>query len=153
MSRLASTVVSMLSRPLIIDEATISSLLTVNSNELPAGEYFEVMRVISPLTFGFIEGGSIALWQRMAALVESAGGTVVTGTAARQVVVEDGRAAGAVLRHRGNTVTARAPLVVSNLGPVATAALAGEAMRDVDYREQLARVTPTAIMWLHFASE
>ena len=42
-------------------QSTISSLLTVNSNELPAGEYFKMIKVISPLTFGFIEGGSLAL--------------------------------------------------------------------------------------------
>ena len=134
-------------------QATIASLLTVNSNELPAGEYFEVMRVISPLTFGFIEGGSIALWQRMADLVEAAGGTVLTGTAAHRIHVDGGRVGGAVLRNRGNTVDVRAPLVVSNLGPVATAALAGDEALDDEYRQALGRVTPTAILWLHFSSE
>jgi len=48
-----------------IFQATISSLLTVNSNELPAIEYFNIIKTISPLTFGYIEGGSITLWERM----------------------------------------------------------------------------------------
>ena len=66
-----------------IFQATISSLLTVNSHELPAAEYFKLIKVISPLTFGFIEGGSLALWERMAELIRQAGGEVWTGAAAK----------------------------------------------------------------------
>ena len=55
-------------------QSTIASLLTVNSWELPAAEYFKVMRNIAPLRFGYVEGGSLKLWERMANFVRSRGG-------------------------------------------------------------------------------
>lgn len=134
-------------------QATISSLLTVNSHELPAGEYFNVIRVISPLTFGFIEGGSLSLWLRMARLVEEAGGTVLTGAAGEHIHVEQGRVTGARLRYQQQSHDVSAPLVISNLGPTATAALVDAQWIEPDYRQQLGRMTPTAIMWLHFCSD
>lgn len=134
-------------------QATISSLLTVNSHELPAGEYFNVIRVISPLTFGFIEGGSLSLWLRMASLVEEAGGTVLTGAAGERIHVERGRVTGARLRYQQHSHDVSAPLVVSNLGPTATAGLVGAQWIDAAYQQQLGRMTPTAIMWLHFCSD
>lgn len=134
-------------------QATISSLLTVNSNELPAGEYFNVIKVISPLTFGFIEGGSLSLWERMAALVREAGGEVLTGTAAQEILVERQRVRGVRLRSEREDHEVAAPIVVSNLGPAATAAMTDSACLESSYQRQLERMTPTAIMWLHFASD
>jgi phytoene dehydrogenase-like protein len=134
-------------------QATISSLLTVNSHELPAGEYFNVIKVISPLTFGFIEGGSLSLWQRMAALIRDAGGTVVTGAAARGITVHGQVVQGVHLRYQRRDHQVAAPLVISNLGPSATAELVEPAYIDESYRAQLDRINPTAILWLHFASD
>ncbi len=137
-----------------IFQATISSLLTVNSNELPAAQYFKFIKVISPLTFGFIEGGSISLWQRLADLIRSAGGSVWTGATAKHIQVENGRVHGAQLRRDQKTVDIRTPLVVSNIGPAGTAALVGQKVLGTDYIDRINRdMTPTAIMWLHFASD
>ncbi len=136
-----------------IFQATISSLLTVNSNELPAGEYFNVLKVISPLTFGFIEGGSLTLWQRMAELIRQAGGTVPTGAAAEQILVSDAQVKGVQLRYQQQSHQLKAPLVISNLGPVMTANLVPPEFIESSYSAQLEQFTPTAIMWLHFASD
>ena len=134
-------------------QATISSLLTVNSYELPAAEYFKVMKVISPLTFGFIEGGSLALWERMATLIREAGGEVWTGAAAECFKVQKGRAAGVHIRRNRQTLDINAPIVVSNIGPAGTAALIPEGQLDPGYLEKIhTSMTPTAIMWLHFSS-
>lgn len=134
-------------------QSTISSLLTVNSHELPAAEYFKVIKVISPLTFGFIEGGSLALWERIGALVKKAGGDVLVGAATQEILVSGKRAVGVRLRHQQASHQVRAPIVVSNLGPTATASMLPVGTIDDSYNAQLAKITPTAILWLHFASD
>lgn len=135
-------------------QATIASLLTVNAWELPAAEYFKLVRNIAPLRFGYVEGGSIRLWQRMADFVSGKGGTVVTGHAASRIHAEQGRVTGVTLRHRGCDVEVTAPVVVSNLGPHATVALAGRDVFEQSYLAHLDRdVRSTSILWLHFASD
>jgi len=135
-------------------QATISSLLTVNAWELPAAEYFRVMNVIAPLTFGFIEGGSLALWERMAGLVRARGGEVWTGAAVQEIRVVDGRPRGLRLRRHGEDLDVEAPIVVSNVGPAATAGLVTPGELDPGYVRGLQHsMTPTAIMWLHFCSD
>ncbi len=137
-----------------IFQATISSLLTVNSYELPAAEYFKLMKVISPLTFGFIEGGSLALWERMAGLVRKSGGEVWTGATAERFEVEKGRVTGVRIRRNQQTLDIRTQVVVSNIGPAGTAALIPEGQLEPGYLEQIREsMTPTAIMWLHFSSD
>lgn len=137
-----------------IFQATISSLLTVNSYELPAAQYFRFIKVIAPLTFGFIEGGSIALWNRMAELIRDAGGDVWTGAAAESIRVARGRVAGARIRRKRESIDVDAPVVVSNIGPAGTVSLLPEDSLDPAYVDRIRReMTPTAIMWLHFASD
>lgn len=137
-----------------IFQATISSLLTVNSHELPAVEYFKLMKVISPLTFGFIEGGSLALWERMAELICKADGEVWTGAAAESIRVDNNRVAGVRIRKNRETRDINSTLVISNIGPGGTAALVPQKQLDSCYLEQIqASMTPTAIMWLHFFSD
>jgi phytoene desaturase len=135
-------------------QATIASLLTVNSWELRASEYFKLVRNIAPLRFGYVAGGSLRLWERIASFIRSKGGEVLTGCAATQITSAAGRASGVVLRQRGHDVPVSAEIVVSNLGPIMTVALAGREHFERSYLAQLDRdVRPTAIMWLHFASD
>lgn len=98
-----------------IFQATISSLLTVNSYELPADQYFRLIRVIAPLRFGFIEGGSIALWNRMAGLIRDYGG-VWTGTPVEAIHVTRGRVSGVRIRKDREYVDVGTSVVVSNTG-------------------------------------
>jgi len=135
-------------------QATIASLLTVNSWELPASEYFKLVRNIAPLRFGYVTGGSLRLWERMAAFIRAKGGEVLTGCAATQITSAADRVSGVVVRQKGRDVPVAAEIVVSNLGPLQTAALAGREHFERSYLAQLDRdVRPTAIMWLHFASD
>jgi phytoene desaturase len=135
-------------------QATIASLLTVNSWELPAAEYFKLTKNIAPLRFGYVEGGSLKLWDRMAEVVRANGGDVRTGCAATAIATSDGRVTGATVRVDGRDVHVHAPVVVSNLGPHVTVDLAGRAPFERSYLAHLDRdVKPTAILWLHFASD
>ncbi len=135
-------------------QSTIASLLTVNSWELPAAEYFKLVRNIAPLRFGYVEGGSLRLWERMADFVRLRGGEVVTGCAGTAIVSHSGRVSGATLRLNGRDARIEAPIVVSNLGPHATVALAGRDAFEQSYLARLDRdVRATAILWLHFATD
>lgn len=135
-------------------QATIGSLLTVNTWELPASEYFKLLRNIAPLRFGYVEGGSLQLWERMAAYVRASGGDVVTGCAGAAIHSQAGRVTGATVRLQGKDAHIEAPVVVSNLGPHSTVALAGGDVFERSYLAYLEQqVRPTAILWLHFASD
>jgi phytoene dehydrogenase-like protein len=134
-------------------QSTISSLLTVNSHELPAGEYFKVIKTISPLTFGYIEGGSISLWEKMADLIKRAGGDVLVGATAKNIHVENHCATGVPYRYQQQTLHANAPIIISNLGPALTAGIVPQEFMEKSYLEAINNVRPTAIMWLHFASD
>ncbi|MBM4214191.1 MAG: NAD(P)/FAD-dependent oxidoreductase [Gammaproteobacteria bacterium] len=137
-----------------IFQATIASLLTVNSWELPAAQYFRLIKVIAPLRFGFIEGGSLELWKRMAQRVVQAGGEVWTAAPAEQIHTSAGRIRGVTLRRGQQTTEINAPVVLSNIGPAGTLELLSPGAVDPDYAAQIQRdMTPTAIMWLHFASD
>jgi phytoene dehydrogenase-like protein len=97
--------------------------------------------------------GSLSLWLRMAELVKQTGGEVLTGAAARKIQIEKHQVQGVLLRHQQQSHAIRAPLVISNLGPTATADLVAPEIMEASYRAQLEKVTPTAILWLHFASD
>ena len=84
-----------------IFQTTIASLLTVNATELPAAEYFRLIKAVAPLHFGYIEGGSLRLWERMAAFISTQGGEVWTGCTASKIVIRDGQVSGLVCRKAG----------------------------------------------------
>jgi phytoene dehydrogenase-like protein len=76
----------------------------------------------SPGAWGYARGGMGAVTAALRSAAEEAGARVRTGAPVEGVIVEDGRAVGAVLE-RGEELAARA--VVSNADPLRTAALAG----------------------------
>jgi len=134
-------------------QSTIGSLLTVNSNELPAGEYFKVIKAVSPLTFGYIEGGSLTLWEKMAELIKRAGGEVLLAAPVQEVLVDKHMVSGVVYQHKQEVHQATAPIVISNMGPTLTASMVDDEFMERSYLELLAQIQPTAIMWLHFSSD
>jgi phytoene dehydrogenase-like protein len=75
-----------------------------------------------PGAWGYARGGMGAVTAALRAAAEAAGATVTTEATVERVLVEEGRAAGAVLEG-GDEVRARA--VLSNADPVRTARLAG----------------------------
>jgi phytoene dehydrogenase-like protein len=137
-----------------IFEATIGSLLTVNATDLPAAEYFRMIKAVAPLRFGYIDGGSLRLWERMAAFVENQGGEVWTRCTATKITVNNGQVSGLVCRRAGKEIVVDAPILVSDAGPGSTVELAGSDHFERSYLAQLqTRLEPTAIMWLHFGSD
>ncbi len=77
---------------------------------------------------GIVEGGCAALTGELERRVISAGGDVLLEHETLSILREDGVAVGAVVREKrtGETLTLRAPLIISNIGPNATMRLLGE---------------------------
>jgi phytoene dehydrogenase-like protein len=137
-----------------IFQATISSLLTINATELPAAEYFKLIKAVAPLRFGYIEGGSLRLWERMAEFIKRHGGDVWTSCAASKILVTDGQLSGVICRKGGEDVSVKAPIIVSDTGPATTVALTGSEYFERSYLARLeADLKPTTILWLHFGSD
>ena len=86
--------------------------------------------------WGHAIGGMGAITQAMAAAARAAGAEIALGTGVREVIVENGRAAG-VVTEAGDTVRAR--MVVSNLNPklLFGKLVAAEALPD-DFRRRMA---------------
>jgi phytoene desaturase len=136
-----------------IFQATIASLLTINATELPAAEYFKLIKAVAPLRFGYIEGGSLRLWERMAEFIKSHGGDVWTSCATSKILLADGLVTGMICRKGGEDVLVRAPIIVSDTGPTTTVALTGSEYFERSYLARLeANLRPTTILWLHFGS-
>lgn len=137
-----------------IFQAIIASLLTINATELPAAEYFKLIKAVAPLRFGYIEGGSLRLWERMAEFIKSHDGDVWTSCAASKILLADGLVTGMVCRKGGEDVFVNAPIIVSDAGPATTVELAGAEFFERSYVARLeATLRPTMILWLHFSSD
>jgi phytoene desaturase len=135
-------------------QATIASLFTVNSSELPAGEYFRLIKTISPLTFGYIEGGSITLWERMRKLIEARDGVVLTSASVSKIHIKNGQVTGVDYQQKGKGYHLSTPIVISNLGPSATIEKTGRDYFTKAYVKHIDHcMTPTALLWMHFVSE
>jgi phytoene desaturase len=137
-----------------IFQATIASLLTINATELPAAEYFKLIKAVAPLQFGYIEGGSLRLWERMAEFIKRQGGEVWTSSAASKITVTNGSVSGIICRKGGKDVSVKAPIIVSDTGPSETVELIGSKYFERSYLARLkVDLKPTSILWLHFSSD
>lgn len=128
-----------------------ASVFAVGSEDLPAKVFLTYFTRKSAFKrFGFHPEGTIGVWKALAAAIERDGGEVRLSTEVERILVEGDRVTGVVLAG-GETVTA--PVVVSNVGPAATVALAGTDTFDADYLDQVKRNDrPTAMITYNFAS-
>jgi phytoene desaturase len=135
-------------------KGTITSVHTVNDDELPAGEYFRFIKRLFPLRFGYASGGNITIVQALAKVVQDRGGDVWTRCTAKRVLLEAGMVKGVVLENPEGEATVQTNVVISNTGPVKTVEMAGREYFDKGYIRQLREtIMPTPIIWIHFTSE
>ncbi len=130
-----------------------AAIFAVNADELPARAFLTYFTQKGAFRrFGFCPQGSGELFAELAAAFARRGKIWLTSPV-EGIVVEGGRVRGARVRHEGQSVTISARHVVSNLGPRATVALAGEAEFPPDYLESMRRlIRPTANIAIHIAS-
>ncbi|HWU21787.1 MAG TPA: NAD(P)/FAD-dependent oxidoreductase [Nocardioides sp.] len=128
-----------------------ASVFAVGSEDLPAKVFLTYFTRKSAFkSFGFHPEGTIGVWKQLAAAIERDGGEVRLSAEVERIVIDGGSVTGVVL---SDGTTLEAPVVVSNIGPAATVALAGEQAFDADYLDTVKRNDrPTAMITYNFAS-
>jgi len=132
-----------------------ASVFAVSSEELPARVFLTYFTRKSAFKrFGFHPEGTIGLWRALAEAVESHGGRLVLGAEVTRIRIDEGRVTGVDFVRAGETTSVDAPVVVSDVGPVATLGLAGEDAFPADYVELVKkRDRPCAMITVNFASQ
>ena len=134
--------------------ALVSPTHFVNDDELPAGKFFEYLKAPKGQGIGIAPQGNLALMESLARAIEAKGGQVWTKCRARQIVVADGMARGAIVQRGDDVIDVVAKAVVSNTGPKKTAALAGSEKFDKGYLKQLGEtLRPAPFIAMHIASD
>lgn len=130
-----------------------AAIFACNSDELPARAFLTYFTSKGAFKrFGFSPSGTIGAWRSLAAGIEKGGGEVWLSAPAQAIAVDNGRVAGAVVARGGDVTRIAAPIVISNAGPRATVALAGEANVPRAYRDRLADLRPAANIVYNFAT-
>jgi phytoene desaturase len=129
-----------------------AAIFACNSDELPARAFLTYFTSKGAFKrFGFCPGGTIVAWEALAKAV-SRKGQVWLSSPAEAILLEGGRVRGVRVRREGATVEIATDLVISNAGPKATVALAGEANVPRAYVDQLRNLRPAANIVVNFAS-
>lgn len=134
-----------------------AALMGTNLHEIPAGEFFRFLKYSSKGSrFGMAREGNGALMDALAAAMEQRGSVVRTRTGCRRIFIENGQATGVEIPDgEGGHIRVSSELVISNLGPDRTVALAGgEAAFEVSYVRRLhANAADAPIMHISFVMD
>jgi phytoene desaturase len=132
-----------------------ASIFAVGSEDLPARVFLTYFTRKSAFKrFGFHPEGTIGLWRSLAAAIESDGGQVWLSTPVTRIHSDNGTVTGVEVLRDGQPVTINAPIVVSDVGPVATVSLLGEDYVPADYQKRIKDGDrPTAMISVNFASQ
>ncbi|GAB5413038.1 MAG: hypothetical protein Cons2KO_06410 [Congregibacter sp.] len=117
-----------------------AALMGTNLHEIPAGEFFRFLKYSSKGSrFGMARRGNGAIMDDLAGAIEQRGSVVRRQSGCRRIVIEDERVRGVIVPAEGGEESLiEAPVVVSNLGPDRTVALAGgEGVFERSYVERL----------------
>ena len=131
-----------------------ASLMGIGMHEIPAGEFFSFLKYSSKGSrFGMARKGNGALMDDLAVAIEQRGSEIRRRTGCKRILVEDGKVIGVEVNHsNGDDEVIHADIVVCNVGPDRTVALAGgEALFERSYIERLhTNSTEAPIMHVSF---
>jgi phytoene dehydrogenase-like protein len=132
-----------------------ASVFAVSSEELPARVFLTYFTRKSAFKrFGFHPEGTIGLWRSLADAFVANGGEIHLSTKAVAIETADGAITGVRLEHEGETIEVATPVVISNVGPWATADLVGRDNLPAEYAATLeGTYRPCAMITVNFASE
>lgn len=134
--------------------ALISPTHFVNDDELPAGKFFEYLKMPKAGGVGIAPAGNLELMQTLAKAIGTKGGNVLTRCRAEQIIVAEGKTAGVILQHGGEEMEVEAKAVISNAGPKKTVELAGRQNFDGWYLKQMDEtLRPAPFIAVHVASD
>lgn len=129
------------------------SVFAVSSEELPAQVFLTYFTRKSAFKkFGFCPEGTIGIWRALADVVEGNGGEVWLDSEVTDLRLDDeGLVTGATVARDGARVEVDARVVVSDVGPAATADLVGRERLAADYVATV-DTDPCAMIVVNFAS-
>lgn len=132
-----------------------ASVFSVGSDELPARVFLTYFTRKSAFKrFGFHPEGTIGLWRALADAVDRLGGDVRLSSSVRQILVEDGQVRGVIIDSQVGSETVECPIVISDIGPMATTLLLDIAHLPADYLAEVKRTDrPTSMITVNFASK
>jgi len=134
--------------------ALITPTHFVADHELPAGKFFQYLKMPRALGVGIPPEGNLALMESLSKAIEAKGGQVWTGCRAKQIMVVDGMARGAIIQKGDEVIEVVAKAVVSNTGPKRTVELAGSENFDRGYLKQLREtLRPAPFIFIQAASD
>ena len=132
-----------------------AAIFAVNSDELPARAFLTYFALKGAFKrFGFGPRGTQGVWDDLAAGVRAKGGEIWLNAPVKKLLTADGCVTGIEILRNGKTEVITARTVVSNAGPAATIALAGEAAFGREYVELAQRtLKPAANIVYNFATQ
>lgn len=105
---------------------------TLGTEEVSAAQFFYWLAHVRA-EYGYTRKGANKLVRGLAEVVTRHAGEVWTRARATRIEIEDGRATGIVLWRKGQQVTLRPFVVISSIGPAATARLVGHENLPAEY--------------------
>ncbi len=115
-----------------------AAFVGTSSHEVPAGEFFRFMKAMSMGNkYGIAINGNIDLMKSLENAVKEKGSRVETRTRCKKIIIENGRATGAIIERGGTEETVEADHIISNIGPRMTVKLSGENNFSREYLERL----------------
>jgi len=130
-----------------------AAIFACNASELPARAFLTYFTSKGAFKrFGFCPQGTIGVWNALADAV-ARNGEIWLSTPAVAIHSAEGRVQGVTVTRDGQSVRLEADVVVSNAGPKATVALAGEAAFPESYVERVRTgLRPAANIVINIAS-
>ena len=130
-----------------------AAIFAANADELPARAFLTYFAIKGAFKrFGFCPRGTQGIWDDLAKGIRDHGGEIRLGCAVSGLNVSDGRVTGVTLAGAEGSETLIARTVISNIGPLATARLAEEALGG-DYLQRIRdTLRPAANIVVNFAT-
>jgi phytoene dehydrogenase-like protein len=131
------------------------SVFAVSSEELPARVFLTYFTRKSAFKrFGFHPEGTVGIWRALARAVQAHGGEILLSTEVVSIAVSNEQVSHVVIKNPDRTREVTARVVVSDIGPAATVALAGSDSFPDDYLADVKRTDrPCAMITVNFASK
>ncbi|HVZ44204.1 MAG TPA: FAD-dependent oxidoreductase [Ramlibacter sp.] len=131
-----------------------AAIFAANSDEVPARAFLVYFAQKGAFKrFGFCPRGTVGLWNDLAAAIRGRGSDVWLQASVKALHTEGKRVTALTIEHEGVTRQVGADVVISNIGPAATAALPGAQVLGDDYIQSIRRnEKPAANIVINFAT-
>lgn len=131
-----------------------AAIFAANSDELPARAFLTYFAIKGAFKrFGFCPRGTVGLWNDLGDAIRARGGEIWLNAPVTALHAEGGRVTALDIAHEGTVRRVTADVVISNIGPAATAALPGAEAFGDDYLAQARHAPkPAANIVINFAT-